>query len=1101
MKIDKTGGDYVFASAASYSQERLWFLDWFDTNTAVYNIPYMATVKGAVHRKAFNAAVNRLIARQESLRTCFVETGGKPKQVVHPRLSVEVDFEDLTGLDLDAAAERRQQICTEVTSTPFDLRAAPLFRITLVATRSETTIITTLHHIISDGWSVGVFQRELAALYQEELGGRPAALPELRIQYVDYAAWQRGRLEGDSLARLKDYWLAQLAGAPTVLEIPGDHPRPSKQTFRGDVHLFDLDAALTARVQALAKRQDSTLFMTLFSAFAALLWRLTGQTDMLVGTPIAGRMSADVESLIGLFVNTLALRATVEADMSFTDLLAQVRTMTIDAFEHQELPFEKLVLELNPKRDLSHGPLVQILFSLQNIPPLQELLAAGIDADPGQALNGHTATAKFDFALFVSEVGDRLQCSIEFNTDLFATATIAEISEHFTTLLRGIVEDPQALIARHPLLTAEHRTRSLAWSAGPERVVADLGCHQRFEMQQHATPEAVALSHRSVRGDQQLTYAALNARSNRIARHLVDRGVRPGGRVAICLPRGVDLVAAVLAIVKAGAAYVPLDPDHPVERLRLILDELDDALILAPAAIGEKLGEEVRIVDLEREAAAIAALSADGLQVAVAPDSPLYVIYTSGSTGRPKGVVMPHRAIANLIAWQAESSAAAPGAATLQYAPLHFDVASQEIFSTLTMGGRLELIDDEARRDSARLLDALADRKITRLFLPPVALEELAKAARGRTLRLDALEEVIIAGDKLQVTDDVRQLFTVLSGARLINQYGPTESHVVSQHVLQGPPETWPALPPIGRPIDNVRLLILDANGQPVPPHVNGELHIGGPALALGYLNLPEESRRRFVVDPLIPGERLYRTGDICRWDRDGVISFIGRADGQIKLRGFRIEPAEIELALKACPKIGEAVVVKRPTARGEDELVAYLVESEPGGFDRAALRARLGSRLPVYMIPGRFVRLDSLPLTPSGKLDRLRLPDPADIPGDRSDLAALVAPRTPIEQFLADCWRGLLQTPSVSVHDNFFDLGGHSLTATQLVSRIRDAWGVELPLIQVFERPTIEQLALEIVQRRAVQVEPSDLELMLAELESLSDEEIEEGLTAEVLG
>lgn len=1100
MKIEVTKNQDVFAPPVSYSQERLWFLDQFEPSTAVYNIPYIATVKGAIHRSAFNKAVNRLVARHESLRTCFIETGGKPQQAIHTELSVEVDWEDLSRLDARACADKLQTICTEVTSTPFDLSKAPLFRIMLVGSARETTIITTLHHIISDGWSIGVFQRELSALYQEELGGRPASLPELRLQYADYAIWQRESLEGEGLTHLKHYWRQQLDGAPTVIEIPGDYQRPLKQTFNGDVYMFDLAPKVTADIKALTSSQELTLFMTLFSAFAVLLYRLTGQKDILVGTPIAGRKGAEVENLIGLFVNTLVLRARIEPEMSFVQLLSDIKRMTLEAFEHQDMPFEKLVLELNPKRDLSHSPLIQVLFSLQNIPPLQALMATGTEADVGMSrnLDGHTGTAKFDFALFVSEVGDKLQCSVEFNTDLFSAATIKDISGYFVALLNAMTKAPEASISSYPLLSAKERRRRMLNSRGHDYGYSKTrGCHHLFESQCLNTPDAIAISHVSDRVSERMTYAELNAYANRLARYLRARGVRSGHNVGLCMRRSVYQIAALLAIVKAGGAYVPLDLEYPLERLRFILGDINAPLVLTSADTRVSLDESVNVVVLEECAGEINEQSSDNLDTAFSPESPLYVIHTSGSTGRPKGVVMPHRSIVNLIEWQARASSIKTDAVTLQYASLNFDVASQEIFSTLTSGGCLQLIDENVRRDSPRLLDFLKRQGVGRLFLPPVALEQLADAASSKDVALEKLREVIVAGDKLRVTDNVRNFFEKLPQARLINHYGPTESHVVCTHTLDGAASEWPIHPAIGKPIDNVQLYVLDENLEPMPPKVAGELYIGGVAVALGYLNLLEESSKRFIENPFQKGDGLlYRTGDVCRYDNDGVLIFLGRADQQIKLRGFRIEPEEVEVVLKRHESVKDAVVVKRQSKQGDDQLAAYLVVEENADFDKAELRSYLGDKLPVYMIPTHFVPLDSFPLTGSGKIDRLKLPEPVEKESARDKEPSYVAPRTPVEQFLADSWCDLLQIEQVSIRDNFFELGGHSLTATQLVSRIRDQFDVELPLHRVFERPTVELQALEIIQRQAAQEEQSELEALLRELESLSEQDSEELLS-----
>ncbi len=1100
MKIQRTSTQDVFALPVSYSQERLWFLEQLEPGTPLYNIPYIATMKGAIHRGAFNKAVNRLIARQESLRTCFIESGGKPKQAIYANLSVEVDWDDLRHLDARASAERLQAICTEVTSTPFDLSVAPLFRIRLVASARETTIITTIHHIIADGWSLGVFQRELSALYQEELGGRPASLPELRLQYADYAVWQRERLQGEGLDRLKQYWSQQLEGATTILEIPGDYPRPLKQTFSGDVHLFELSPKLTADIQALSNSQGATLFMTLFAAFAVLLYRLTGQQDVLVGTPIAGRKGAEVENLIGFFVNTLVLRARMEPDQTFTRLLADVKTMTVEAFEHQDMPFEKLVLDLNPKRDLSHGPLIQVLFTLQNIPPLQALMAGDVEAPVGlsQNLDGHTGTSKFDFAVFVSEVRDKLQCSIEFNTDLFSAATIEAIGGYFVALLGAITQDPNGRLSSYPLMSAAQRQRCLEMSRGPDRGISEnVGCHRLFERQCQRSPHAIAVSHVSDEGTETMTYAQLNAYANRIARYLASRGVRAGDKVAMCMPRGVRQIATLLAIVKAGAAYVPLDPDHPSERLRYVLSDVQARLLVISSKTRVSLDHSIDVVVLEQEVERIEEQGPDNLADDHSPEAPLYVLHTSGSTGRPKGVVMPHRSIVNLVEWQACASSAGPGAVTLQYAPLNFDVASQEIFSTLTSGGSLQLIDENIRRESPRLLEFLRRQRVCRLFLPPVALAQLANAASGKEVALEDLQEVIVAGEKLQVSDTLRSFFEKVPRARLINQYGPTESHVVSAHALDGPAAAWPAHPPIGKPIDNVQLYVLDEKLEPVPPKVAGELYIGGVAVALGYLNLAEETQARFIRNPFQQGAGLlYRTGDVCRYEDGGVLAFIGRADHQIKLRGFRIEPGEVEVVLKRYAGVKEAILVKRQSRQGDDQLAAYLVLEESAALEKAKLRGFLADKLPAYMIPTHFIRLERFPLTGSGKVDRLKLPEPVEVDSARDRELTYVAPRTPVEQFLANCWCEVLQLKKVSIRDNFFDLGGHSLSATQLVSRIRDQFGIELPLYRVFERPILEALALEIIQHQAAQEDQSQMDALLRELEHLSEEQSEELLS-----
>ncbi len=1083
MRTEPSVDAEIFALPASYAQERLWFLDRFDPGTALYNVPWISTVPGPLDRNAFNRAVNRLVARHEALRTCFVEEGGQPRQIIRPAVTVEVGFQELGNLDRAASQARLQEICSEVTSAPFDLGQAPLFRLELVASPGETTIIATIHHIVADGWSIGIFQNELTALYQEELGRGSAALPELRLQYADFAVWQRRELDGQRLDGLRAFWRQCLQDATTLLELPTDHPRPVRQTFVGDVHTFDLDDELARATRALAGQRDSTLFMTLLSAFVVLLYRLTRQDDLLVGTPIAGRKDSDVAHVIGLFVNTLVLRATVRPEMSFDELLADVRAMTLEVFEHQDMPFEKLVHDLNPKRDLSHSPLIQVLFSLQNIPTLEQARSggAGRGASLSQQLNAHTATAKFDFALFVSEAADGLGCAIEFNTDLFGKATIERFAGYYVTLLSGIVEDPARPIGGYPLMAEDERQRCLRTAAGPDAEYPQAGCHELFEAQCDRSPDAPAI----VDGSATLTYAELNGYANRIARFLLARGVRAGDRVGILLPRGVDQIATTLAVVKAGAAYLPLDPGSPPERLRAILADAGVAVVVSDQDVPQPA------LSLDRQAREIGEQSPANLGVAFSAEQPLYVLYTSGSTGRPKGVVMPHRPIVNLIEWHQRALGVPEGTTTAQFAPLHFDVASQEIFATLTSGGCLAVVDEESRRDGRRLLRLLAELRVGRLFAPPVALEQLAGAAVAESEALPRLRHVIVAGDRLRVTDGVRAFFEQNPNARLVNQYGPTETHVVSSHILQGRAKDWPLHPPIGTPIANCRLYVLDDELRPVPPSVTGELYIGGVPVSLGYLGLSEETRARFLADPFRNGERVYRSGDLCRYDDDGVLHFLERADQQIKLRGFRIEPGEVEVTLERHPGVAAAVVVKRRTGSGDGELVGYVLAADGALLDRTDLRAFLAERLPSYMVPARLVQVEAFPMTSSGKVDRLRLPDPAD--GEavaRRD--AQVAPRTPVEAFLARVWSDLLKLDDISLHDDFFELGGHSLTATQLVSRIRDEFGVELAIRRIFERSRLDLLALEVLQCRLDSEAEANIDLLLSEVESLSDEDLD---------
>jgi amino acid adenylation domain-containing protein len=1078
----------------SFAQERLWFLDQFEPGSPFYNIPAAVRLEGRPDAAALARALSLVARRHESLRTTFASLAGRPVQLVHPPSAAELPVSDLRRLAPAEARAAAERLAAEEARRPFDLSRGPLLRARLLLLPGGGgALLLTMHHIVSDGWSMGLLFRELGEAYESERRGRPLRLPELPVQYADFAQWQRRRLAGPALSRLLSYWRGRLSGAPPLLELPADRPRPPAQGFRGATRLFSLGAGTSAALKALAQREGVTLFMALLAAFKALLYRYTGRADLVVGTPIAGRDRRETEGLIGFFVNTLVLRTDLSGDPSFRRLLARVREVTLGAYEHQELPFERLVEELQPERSLSHNPLFQVLFSLQNTPTLRD---AGSQSSLESLQNTpQLGVSRFDLALFTEEVEDGIIAGFEYSTDLFEAATIDRMVGHFQTLVEAAVADPDRRLSELPLLNeAERRQLLREWNATEAEYPAHACVHQLFEEQAERTPEAAAV----VMRDRSWTYREVNERANRIAHYLRGRGVGPDVCVGICLERSPNLVAAMLGVLKAGGAYVPLDPAYPAERLAFIVSDSQARVILSEGRLAETLPTEGgRVFRLDADWEVVGRESDRNPPPAATLDNLAYVIYTSGSTGRPKGVAMSHRPLVNLLCWQRRNLPAREGLRVLQFASPSFDVSFQEVFSTWLSGGTLVLIDEESRRDAQRLLRELTEGGVGRLFLPPAALQQLAEAL-GDGAPTPPLHQIITAGEQLHVTGLVARLFGRLGGCVLHNHYGPSESHVVTEFVLAGDPAGWPASVPIGRPIDNARIYLLDSRMQPVPVGVPGELYIGGHALARGYVRRPELTAERFLPDPFsaAPGARLYKTGDQARYRPDGNIEFLGRLDQQVKLRGFRIEPGEVEVVLSQHPAVKEAVVAVYAAASGDKRLAAYYVTHDGSRLSTTELRRFLTEKLPDFMIPNAFVQLEGLPLSPNGKLDRRALPDPDQ---QRPELAhVLVPPRTQTEQSLAAIWSEVLGVEGVGVHDNFFELGGHSLLATQVVSRVRDALHVELPLRSLFEAPTVAELAVRVVCNQAEQANDEYLTALLGELERMSAEEAQAKLDAE---
>ena len=1029
----------------SFAQQRLWFLERLQPGTALYNNPTAFRVRGPLDVAALEYSLARLIQRHESLRTVFIEREGEAFQVIQPTAAVELKQEDLRGLpeaESEAEALRRTE---EEVQRPFELERGPLLRVGLLRLgEQEYLMLLTMHHIVSDGWSMEVLVRETVAFYQSRVTGTPVSLPPLPAQYADFAAWQRQWLTGDVLRTQLDYWKKQLAGSLPVLELPTDRPRPATLSPRGATHAFPLSAPVKQALDALCAREGVTPFMALLAVFKLLLSRYSSQEDLVVGTPIAGRNRRETEGLIGFFINTLVMRTDLSGNPSFRELLGRVREVCLGAYAHQELPFETLVEALQPERHLSRTPLFQVMFNLQNMARTQQAQGlAGLTLAPVEL---HSGTSMFDLSLSLAPQGEGLSGLFEYSLELFDAATIHRMAGHFQTLVEALVADPRRRVLDVPLMDERERHRVLLeWSNNAARSEPDACLHQLFEAQVARTPEAVAL----VLGSQSLTYGELDARANQLARHLRVLGVGPDVRVALCVERSLEMVVGVLGVLKAGGAYVPLDPSLPRERLALILQDSAAPVLLTQRRLTDALppGSGAHTVLLDADWEEVAQESAEPLPSASGPGHLAYVIYTSGSTGRPKGVLIEHRAVCNLVRKEIPLYGLGPGGRMLQFANFSFDISVEEIFTTLTSGATLHLA--HAQESGRPLQELLQTSDITVVSLTPAVLAVTPSDA------LPSLRTVISGGEACPAEVVARWG----EGRRFLNTYGPTEGTVVataSECVADGQP------PPIGRPLEHVEAYVLDSRLNPVPSGVRGELYLGGAGLARGYLNQAGLTAERFVPHPFAreSGQRLYRTGDVVRFRADGQLEFLGRADEQVKVRGFRIEPGEVEALLRRQPEVHEASVIAREDVPGDKRLVAYVSPAAGRVLDPSKLRRALRDELPEYMVPSAFVVLDALPLTPNGKVDRKALPAPAR---EGARTREYVAPRTDVQRQLAAMWSELLHVERVGLHDDFFELGGHSLLTTQVVSRIRKVFQVELPLRELFDAPTVGALAARV--------------------------------------
>ena len=1046
-------------AALSFAQQRLWFLHQLDPSSPAYNLPRAFALRGPLDVGVLERSLGEVVRRHEVLRTTFRTAEPEPVQVVNEARPVKIPAEDLRGLAAGERERRVRQAAEEEARRPFDLEAGPLLRCALLRVADDEHILLfTMHHIVSDEWSAAILINEVSVLYDAFTRGRPSPLPALPVQYADFAVWQREWLRGEELERQLAYWRQQLAGELPPLDLPTDRPRPPVQTFNGASTSLALGERLSEAVRRFSRQEDATLFITLYAAFAALLHRYTGQRDVVVGAPIAGRGRAETEGLIGFFVNALVLRTDLSGDPDFRTLVRRAREVALGAYAHQDLPFELLVKELQPERSLSHTPLFQVIFALRAARGERvELPDLGLELRP---LSFGGENAKFDLYLTVEDGGRDLRATFIYNVDLFDDATVERMLRHYRRLLEAAVGEPSRPVSALPLLTdGERRQVLVEWNDTKSPYERDACVHQLFERRAAETPDAVAL----VFCEESVTYAELNARANRLARRLRGLGVGSDTLVGLCAERSVEMVVGLVAILKAGGAYVPLDASYPAERLSFMLADTRAGVLLTQTRLASRLpAHGARIVLLDGEGQSLALEPEADLPNAATPDGLAYVIYTSGSTGRPKGVAVPHRAVARLVR-NTNFASFAPGEVFLQFAPVSFDASTLELWGALLNGARLAIMPPGVP-SLEELGRALRRHNVTTLWLT-AGLFHLMVDERAEDLR--GLRQLIAGGDVLS-PEHVARFLRAAPDSVLVNGYGPTENTTFTCcHRLRGDFDAARSVP-LGSPVANTTVYVLDRGMRPVVLGAAGELYTGGDGLARGYLNRPGLTAERFVPDPFSaePGARLYRTGDLVRWLPDGTLEFLGRTDHQVKIRGFRIELGEIEAALGQHPRVREAVVLAREDAPGERRLVAYVVGGPEGAPTLDGLRDHLRDRLPEHMVPSAFVVLDALPLTPHGKIDRGALPAPGE---SRPELeGGFAAPRTPVEEVIAAVWCDVLGLDSVGTADDFFALGGHSLLAARVVARLRESFGVDLPLRAIFESPTVAHLAGVVEAARA---------------------------------
>ncbi|HEX8696369.1 MAG TPA: amino acid adenylation domain-containing protein [Longimicrobium sp.] len=1076
----------------SIGQEAVWFFQQLVPGTLSYHFQAAVRVSGALDVPALERTLGEIVRRHEIFRTTFPEADGAPVQRIHAPWAVHLPVTDLGHLPEDEReAELRRRFQAEF-RRPFDLAALPLVRWTLYRLADDRHVLLVVeHHLVHDGWSFGIFLRELVALYSAFLRGLPSPLPEPRVQYADYAAWQRAWMETDEAREQLDWWREKLEGAPPVLELPADRPRPSQLTARGGSLRLALPPRLYAGADAYGRARGVTLFMTLFAAFEALLHRYTGEADFCVGSAVANRHARETEELVGMLVNTIPVRADLSGDPAFHALVERVRGEAMEAYAREEVPFARIVAEVHPERSLGHLPVYQVAFSFHHA-PYPELRLPGATLDVEEGLGNQSA--KFDLNVIAivraqQGAGDEVVMIWEWAEDLFDESTVRRMAGHFETLLDDALARPDEPVSRLRLLPPGEERRLVALGGAPTPYPREATVHALFREQARRTPGAVAVRDRR----RSLTCAELDAEAGRLARRLRALGVGPESRVGVAMERSADMVVAFLAVLQAGGAYVPLDPDHPAERLAWVLDQSRAAALVVRGEVPPSLASFAGpVVSLAGLAGHPAEALADGEGAPAFAQSLACVLYTSGSTGTPKGIAIVHRGIVRVVR-DSDYLRLSETDVVAQATTPSFDVSLWEIWGTLLAGGRLVVFEREELLSPPVLAQRLREERVSALFLTPTALRQTVGEVPDA---FSSVAHLLLGGEALEAPVLERVLRDGAPG-RILNVYGPTESTTYASWHVVDRVEPGAASVPIGVPVANTRLYVLDEAMRPVPEGVAGELYIGGDGLARGYLDRPAMTAERFVPDPVSgeAGARLYRTGDKARWLASGVLDYLGRLDHQVKVRGFRVEIGEVEAVLRAHPAVAEAAVVVRRDDAGDRWLAAYVAGANGRAPEPAELREALSARLPAYMVPSAFVVVDRVPTTPSGKIDRRALPA-----ADAAVSAAPFAePATPTERVMAEIWREVLDVERVGADDDFFDLGGHSLRATRIVWRVQTRLGVKLAVGAIFANPTVRTLAARVDELRGPA--PVDDEALVAWIEGLSEEEAERLLAEGAVG
>ncbi|MGD9900399.1 MAG: amino acid adenylation domain-containing protein, partial [Calditrichaceae bacterium] len=1034
----------------SFSQTRLWFIDQLLPDNPSYNLQSVYDIEGDFRKDIFESCLMEIMQRHETLRTEILNLDGKASLRIHENAQPDFKFIDLMSLDSGAKTVEADRLTVQEASTPFDLGTAPLFRTMLIRFDKNThRVILTFHHIISDGWSMSVFITELTRMYRARLLSLTPDLPDLPIQYADYAHWQQNQLTKEHFQKGLDYWISSLSGSEPVIDLPVDRQRPAVPTGKGSFKKFELSESISGRLKQITENENSTMFMPLLSAFSVLLNRYSGQEDISIGSPVANRDRTETENLIGFFVNTIVLRINLSNNPAFSDILHQVRETALNAFSHQDIPFEKIVDALHPERNTDHTPLFQVMFALQNTPK-PEKIDVGLELTP---IVSHSGTAKFDLTLFMLEDDDRISGAMEYNTDIFDESTIDLILTHFQNLLESIALNPAEKISRLNMISEKERYNLLtSWNGIEKSLTPDLPVHRIFEEQALRTPDQIALEIGATR----LSYKELNEESNRLAHYLQGLGIGPDCLAGICMERSAEMIISILGILKSGGAYVPIDPSYPKERLTYILDDSKVPVLLTKSGILQALPDfKGKIVALDSDKAVIQKQRSSNPTIPVEPDHLAYMIYTSGSTGNPKGTMITHHGLTNYLNWCLDAYPLSEGRGSLVHSTIAFDATVTAVFTPLLTGKTITLLPDNS--DLEALSKALTEYKDFNVIKITPAHLELLKHQIAPSEAAGITRAFVIGGENL-TADQIDFWQKNAPETLLFNEYGPTET-VVGCVVFEAREWNGSGSVPIGRAIINTQVYALDRDYNTVPAGARGELFIGGAGVARGYLNRPDLTAERFVPDPISgkSGARLYKTGDQVRYLKNGLMEFLGRSDDQFKIRGYRIEPAEIESALNRHPSVVESVVFSREDESGKRQLAGYFVSGEAESPTLSDLRSFLGELLPDYMIPAHFIRVDSIPLTSNGKVDRKALPKP-----DNQRLQTgtkFAAPETDNQVILAEIWQNLLGLKNIGIHDNFFELGGDSIIIIQIAAKAKQK-GLNITPVQFFRYQTIAQLA-----------------------------------------